>query len=255
MTKIVTCAAPIAAALFKTGLTSLFKPAAIFSVALLALIEINSPLRAMETAPTPPSGPAAQAILRWFTTDRSLGCEGQQENDSACTVGSNMAGSEVFYGDSTGDGPQADALAFVYYWDGAGGNGTHLVVAYFHRDGSNYRFIKTFPDIGDFAKTPKSLVKGTTVRFLPGKARFSMVVLGGRDAACCPTGRANYTITLNPFALPTTYHAPQTEPELALANVIRLAVSVGLRSALTTGTGNTPRYLRPNSLTLWRRLI
>ena len=81
MTKFVSCAAPIAAALFKTGLTSLFKHAAIFSVALLALIEISSPLRAMETAPTPPSGPAAQTILQWFTTDRSLGCYNQQEND------------------------------------------------------------------------------------------------------------------------------------------------------------------------------
>jgi hypothetical protein len=199
MTKIVTCAAPIAAALFKTGLKSLFKHAAFFSVALLALIEISSPLRAVETAPTPPSGPAAQAILRWFTTDRSLGCLDQQGKDSACTVGNALGFEFVYYGDSTGGGPQADALAFVYYSDGGGGNGTHLVVAYFHRDGSNYRFIKTFPDIGDFAITPKSLVKGTSVRFLPGKARFSMIVSRDRDAACCPTGRANYTVTLNPL--------------------------------------------------------
>jgi hypothetical protein len=198
MTKIVTRVAPIATALFKTGLTSLFKPAAIFFVTLLALIDIGSPLRAAQATPTPPSGPAAQAILQWFTTDRSLGCSDQQGNDSSCTIGFNMASSEVYYGDSTGDGPQADALAFVYYWDGAGGNGTHLVVAYFHRYSGNYRFIQTFPDIEDFAVTPKSLVKGTTVRFLRGKARFSMVILGDRDAACCPTGRANYTITLNP---------------------------------------------------------
>ena len=190
MAKIVTYAAPVAAALFKTGLKSLFRPAAIFSVTILALIEISSPLRAAQAAP-PPSGPAAQAILQWFTTDRSLGC-------APCTVEDNGPVFEVYYGDSTGGGPQADALAFVYYWDGGGGNGTHLVVAYFHRDGRNYRFIKTFPDIGDFAVTPKSLVKGTTVRFSPGKARFSMVVLGDRDAACCPTARANYTITLNP---------------------------------------------------------
>jgi DNA-binding transcriptional MerR regulator len=53
MTKVVICAAPIAAALFKTGLTSLFKPTAIFSVTLLALINIGSPLRAAEAAPDP----------------------------------------------------------------------------------------------------------------------------------------------------------------------------------------------------------
>lgn len=53
MTKIVTCAAPIAAALFKTGLKSLFKRAAIFSVTILALIEMSSPLRAAEAAPNP----------------------------------------------------------------------------------------------------------------------------------------------------------------------------------------------------------
>jgi hypothetical protein len=51
MTKLVTCAAPIAAALFKIGLTSLFKPAAIFSVTLLTLIDISSPLRAAQAAP------------------------------------------------------------------------------------------------------------------------------------------------------------------------------------------------------------
>jgi hypothetical protein len=51
MTKLVTCAALIAAALFKIGLTSLFKPAAIFSVTLLTLIDISSPLRAAQAAP------------------------------------------------------------------------------------------------------------------------------------------------------------------------------------------------------------
>src|SRR5271156_961692 len=116
MTKVVSCAAPIAAALFKTGLNSLFKPAAIFSVTLLALIVISSPLRAAEAAPTP-SGPAAQAILQWFMTDRSLGCLDQQERESPCAVGFNAhyGRFEVHYGDSTGDGPQADAVAFVYY--------------------------------------------------------------------------------------------------------------------------------------------
>jgi hypothetical protein len=194
MTKITTCAAPIAAALYKTGLTSLFKPVAIFSATLLALITSGPALRAMEeAAPTPPSGPAAQAILRWFTTDRSLGCSDQQGNDSGCAVGFNTAEFEVYYGDSTGDGLQADALAFVRYWQDPSDKLSFFAVAYFHRDGGNYRFIKTFPDVFGMGA-----VKGTTVRFLPGKARFSRVVPRGDDPRCCPTGRANYTVTLNP---------------------------------------------------------
>jgi hypothetical protein len=124
-------------ALFKTGLKSLFRQAAIFSVALLALMEISSPLRAVETASKPPSGPAAQAILRWFTTDRSLGC------DDPCTVEDNGPMFEVYYGDSTGGGPQADVLAFVYYWLVPEGKMMGSAVAYFHREGGDYRFIKT----------------------------------------------------------------------------------------------------------------
>jgi hypothetical protein len=184
-----------AEALFKPGLKSSFKQAAIFSVALLALIEISSPLRAMETAPTPPSGPAAQAILRWFTTDRSLGCANQQENDP-CTVKDNWPKFEVYYGDSTGGGPRADVLAFVYYGPLPGGNMMRVNLAYFHRDGGDYRFIKTFPDVAGWGS-----VKGTTVRFLPGKARFTRAVKQADDPRCCATGRANYTVTLNPALL------------------------------------------------------
>jgi hypothetical protein len=189
VTKITTYAAPIAAALFKTALKSFFKQAAIFSVALLALIEISSPLRAVETAPTPPSGPAAQAILRWFTTDRSLGC-------APCTVEDNGPVFEVYYGDSTGSGPQADALAFVYYGPLPGGNMMDVNLAYFHRDGGGYRFIKTFPDVAG-----RGSIKGTTVRFLPGKASFTRAVKKADDPYCCATGRANYTVTLNPAPL------------------------------------------------------
>jgi hypothetical protein len=132
-----------------------------------------------------PAGPIAQAISQWFTTDRSLGCFNQQENESACTIGYNMKYGEVsvYYGDSAGDGLQADALAFVYYDQYQGGNEITFAIAYFHRDGGKYRFIKAFPDItGDGpAITPQSLVKGTTVQFLPGKATFSMVVSAEKD--------------------------------------------------------------------------
>jgi hypothetical protein len=166
-----------------------------------SLATISAPASA-QPADSMPSGPAAQAILRWFTKDRSLGCSDQQGNGSACTIGLNMSyGSvTVYYGDSTGNGPQADALAFVYYDGNPPQNGVNFAIAYFHSDGGNYRFIKTFPDItGDLMQsTPDAIVKGTTVQFLPGKARFSMVVHRDTDALCCPTGRANHTVTLNP---------------------------------------------------------
>jgi hypothetical protein len=85
-----------------------------------SLATISAPASA-KPAVNMPSGPAAQAILRWFTSDRSLGCNDQQGNDSACTVGVNWPEFEVYYGDSTGGGPQADALAFVYYGPFPGG--------------------------------------------------------------------------------------------------------------------------------------
>ena len=181
------------------GRSSTSRIAALAIVAGLAAISAPG---IAQTTPTP-SGPAAQAIGRWFTTDRSLGCSNQQGNDSACTIGFNAkyGGFSVYYGDSTGGGPQADALAFVYYSQdpSGGGNGSYLAIAYFHRDGGNYRFIKTFPDVvGDQPQiTPKVLVKGTTIQFLPGKARFSMVVSRDGDAGCCPTGHADYTLTLD----------------------------------------------------------
>ncbi len=125
--------------------------------------------------------------MRWFTTDRSLGC-----NDP-CTVEDNGPVFEVYYGDSTGGGPQADVLAFVYYGPFPGGNAMDANLAYFHRDSGDYRFIKTFPDVAG-----RGSVKGTTVLFLPGKARFTRAVKQADDSHCCASGRASYTITLNP---------------------------------------------------------
>lgn len=233
MTKIVTCAAPIAAALFKTGLKFLFKQAAIFSLALLALIEISSPLRAVEAAPASPSGPAAQAILRWFTTDRSLGC-------APCTVEDNGSVFEVYYGDSTGGGPQADALAFVRYWQDPSDKLSFFAVAYFHRDSGNYRFIKTFPDV--FGMGP---VKGTTVRFLPGKAIFSRVVPQGDDPRCCPTGRANHTVTLNP--------APLTLP--AIGNAQSAAYPPGTMFTPKAGLPYDPKGMAAEYGPNWKNVI
>lgn len=183
---------------------------------------------------TTPSGPAAQAILQWFTTDRSLGCFDRQERDAPCATGDRFVRFEVYYGDSTNGGPQTDALAFAYYQnDPSAANGVNLAVAYFQRDGANYRFIKTFTDV-----VGQELVKGTTVQFLPGKATLSMMVPKKGDANCCPTGHASYTLMLNdtapvpraagnPLAQPTGSAAPSW----AVGPAFVVAVSVSPKAA------------------------
>jgi hypothetical protein len=223
----------------------------IIAVALLAVLATLSTPGSAQRG-TMPSGAAAPAILQWFTTDRSLGCFDRQERDAPCTVGDRTVSFDVYYGASTGGGPQADAIAFVSYAnDPTAANGISLAVAYFHGDGPDYRFIKTFP-----AVIGETLVKGTTVQFLPGKASFSMVVPRKGDPRCCPTGRASYTVTLNDApatpaaaskAQPAHYHAPQTEAEQALDKVIHLDMTVtcGLWPALTKATGQYATLFTP----------
>lgn len=205
----------------------------IIALAIVAVLAtVSAPGRAQHGAT--PSGPAAQAISQWFTTDRSLGCLDRQGRDSACTVGDRTVGFEIYYGASTSGDPQADALAFVHYAnDPTAANGISWVVAYFHREGAAYRFIKTFPD-ADGA----GLVKGTIVQFLPGKARFSMMVPRKGDAHCCPTGRANYTVTLNDTAPgpraagnSATQPAGSAAPSWAVGPAFVVAVSVSPKAA------------------------
>jgi hypothetical protein len=183
-----------------TGISVSTRVVALAIVASLATIAAPA---SAKSANHVPSGPAAQAIVRWFTTDRSLGCRDKQENDSVCSIGYNVGSDgefHVYYGDSTGGGPQADAIVFVSYCSDpqavgpylpGGGNappGFDQVYVYFHRDGGNYRFIKSFPEvIGGIS------AEGMTVRFLPGKATISTVI--SRQPRL---ERGNYTVTLDP---------------------------------------------------------
>jgi hypothetical protein len=150
----------------------------------------GTPEAGAKPADSMPSGPAAQAILQWFTTDRSLGC-----SDSACTLIDSSASFEVYYGDLSGGGPKADALAFVYYGPYLidGGNAVALAAAYFHRDGGSYRFVKTFTDSFGSRDITGTDVRFLRVQFLPGKASITAAGLGGNGPRL-----ADYTVTLNP---------------------------------------------------------
>ena len=205
----------------------------------VSLATISLPASAKPAVNMPP-GPAAQAILQWFTTDRSLGCSNQQ-----CALIDSSASFEVYYGDLSGGGPKADALAFVCYgpYLTDGGNAVALAAAYFHRDGGSYRFVKTFTDSFGSSDITGTDVKFLRVQFLPGKASITAEGVGGNGPRL-----ADYTVTLNPapLTLPvvgnvqgTPYHAPQTPAELALNNVLNLDMTVPgpLSYSMATKTG------------------
>ena len=172
-----------------------------------SLATISAPASA-NPAVNMPSGPAAQAILQWFTTDRSLGC-----SDSACTLIDSSASFEVYYGDSSGGGPKADALAFVYYgpYLTDGGNAVALAAAYFHRDGGSYRFVKTFTDSFGSRDITGTDVRFLRVQFLPGKVSITAEGLGGNGPRL-----VDYAVTLNPTApAPRVGGALAASPEAA----------------------------------------
>jgi hypothetical protein len=174
---------PVSGRRKRRGAISCFAALAIATV----LATASAPSRAQAADPSMPTGPAAQAVLHWFKTDHSLACY------NFCNVADNEAGFAVYYGDSTGAGPKADALVFITYLVSPPGNLVGGAVGYFHREGGAYHFVSDFPRAQGLG-----LVSGTTVQFLSGKAKFSLVVRRATDPLCCATGRASYTVTLNP---------------------------------------------------------
>lgn len=99
-----------------------------------------------------------------------------------------MLGKDVFFGDYDGDN-QRDALAFVYYDDGEGGNSTYLKVVVFHGEKGGFRFVKIANDV--FGQAPRN------ARFGQGTIEITTTTLGPNEARCCPTLAKRYLIRAN----------------------------------------------------------
>lgn len=96
-----------------------------------------------------------------------------------------VLGKRVFFGDYDGDG-QRDALAFVYYDDGEGGNSAYLKVAVFHGEKGGFRFVKIANDV--FGQEPRN------ARFGQGAIEITTTTTGPNDPRCCPTLVKRYVI-------------------------------------------------------------
>lgn len=147
---------------------------------LAAVLALATPVAAL--AESVPQGPAAVAVKKWFTTDRSLNCYDRQGNDSGCELGLD-ANVFVKYA------PAGDAaVAFATYVNDPTGNAEQFAVAVFRKDSSGWRFVRNVPGLGG-----KS---ATNVAFLGDKVGFDTEVWRKNDGHCCPTGRKHWTISL-----------------------------------------------------------
>ena len=109
-----------------------------------AVLGISSPVVAStESAPS-----ALDAAVNWFTSDASLGCFDAWRRQAACAIDYNAQGKppSLYFGDASGAGPKTDALAVVEYAADPRGNAIDYAIAWFHRDGEGWRFIKRLPD-------------------------------------------------------------------------------------------------------------
>lgn len=129
-----------------------------------------------------PQGPAADAVKRWFTTDRSLACYDRKGNDAPCRFGLDT-NIEVKYAPS-GD----DAVAFGTYINDPTGNAQQFAVAAFRKDGGRWRFVRTADRVlGQDA---------SNVAFKGGKVEFDTTTMRDSDTRCCPTGRTHWSVPL-----------------------------------------------------------
>ena len=97
----------------------------------------------------------------------------------------------MYYGDADGGTSDKDALAIVNYLNDPSGNSGSIAGAYFKRDGSGYRFVKTVPGVSGQGVAP-----GTKVRFGGGKAVLIMLTMRPGDFSCCLTGKTPLTVSL-----------------------------------------------------------
>jgi hypothetical protein len=129
-----------------------------------------------------PQGPAAGAVRKWFTTDRSLNCYDRKGNDSGCRFNSD-ADVEVKYAPS-GD----EAVAFATYINDPTGNAQQFAVAVFRKDGGGWRFVRNADRV--LGQEPSN------VAFRGGKVEFDTATMRDSDSRCCPTGRTHWSVPL-----------------------------------------------------------
>lgn len=127
-----------------------------------------------------PSGPAREAIGRWFTTGFGPICSDASGADGSCDLGRALA-FRTFY-----DAGGTDALVFALY-SPAVGNAVSLAVAQFRRAGRVWTLVR--PVTGVYGEGPDSL------SFEGGRATFAMDAPMPGDARCCLTGKQRYTST------------------------------------------------------------
>lgn len=129
-----------------------------------------------------PQGPAAGAVKKWFTTDRSLACYDRKGNDAPCRFGldTNIV---VRYAPS-GD----EAVAFATYINDPTGNAQQFAVAVFRNEGGRWRFVRNADRV--LGQEP------TNVAFRSGKVEFDTATMRDSDSRCCPTGRTHWVVPL-----------------------------------------------------------
>lgn len=129
-----------------------------------------------------PQGPAAIAVRKWFTTDRSLACYDRKGNDSPCRfdLDTNI---EVSYAPSG-----EEAVAFATYINDPTGNAQQFAVAVFRKDGGRWRFVRTADRV--LGQEPSNIA------FRGGKVEFDTATLRDSDSRCCPTGRTHWSVNL-----------------------------------------------------------
>lgn len=129
-----------------------------------------------------PQGPAAGAVRKWFTSDRSLSCYDLKGNDSPCSFGPDT-GIDVKYAPS-GD----EAVAFATYINDPTGNAQQFAVAVFRKEGGGWRFVRNAERV--LGQEPSN------VAFRGGKVEFDTATLRDSDSRCCPTGRKHWSVPL-----------------------------------------------------------
>ena len=146
---------------------------------------ITAPCRAGEG-----TSPVASAAEQWFLSDPSLGCLNRQERKAVCGR-DNEHSIAVYYGNADGGSGSQDAVVVATYLVNPLGNLQSSAVAYFHQDGSNYRFVKRLPDVEGLSVAP-----GSPVRFGAGRVTMTIVTFKPMDPHCCPSGRKQVSLQL-----------------------------------------------------------